>query len=71
MRWKEGRINYHYNDAGIKILAKEIKKGLYSTANVQNKQLTQILVSSKPRAVPMRQQCHQCYQCQKDIVCIE
>ena len=48
MCWKEGRLDFHYNSVGTKILAKEIKKSLYSTANIQNKRLTQILNCPEP-----------------------
>ena len=32
----------HYNEWGIRMLAKEMKKSLYSKANIHNKQLSQL-----------------------------
>ena len=42
--------NLHYNDVGIRHLAKGIKKSLFSTSNLQSSQLTRIanLRSDKP-----------------------
>ena len=47
MKEKGNKIDFHYNEVGIKILAKGIKKSLYSTANEQNIQLTLISSSQK------------------------
>ena len=43
---------FHYNDYGIKILAKEIKKSLYSTANLHNRQLQQMAILSSSEPTP-------------------
>ena len=37
---------FHYNEYGIKILAKEMKKSLYSTANLENRHLQQMATLS-------------------------
>ena len=55
MKVKHGKIDYHYNEVGIKILAKGIKKSLFSTANVHNIQLTQISHSMKESDLARKQ----------------
>ena len=43
---------FHYNDYGVKILAKEMKKSLYSTANLQNRHLKQMAILSSSELMP-------------------
>ena len=43
---------FHYNDYGIKILAKEMKKSLYSTANLNNRQLQHMVTLSSSQPTP-------------------
>ena len=49
--WMRDRL--HYNEWGVRMLAKEVKKSLYSLANKDNARLTQILASdSLPSHAP-------------------
>ena len=39
---KDRSIDFHYNDYGIKLLAKEIGKSLYSSSNIQSNELKKL-----------------------------
>ena len=45
-------VGKHYNEWGIRMLAKELKKSLYSTANIGNKALSQLIDNSWIVACP-------------------